>query len=190
MKILIVDDDPIIRELQKEFLGHYDHDVTAACTGMEALEIFKHDPCELLISDWMMPELTGIQLTQTLRSLPLRSYCYIILLTGQEGHRNKMTAMAAGVDAFLPKPFDAEEMEMQLAVATRILSHHAHTQRLERLMQVCCCCKKIQVENNQWEELNDYIETHADKFFTTSLCPICLRSKVNQSLIPPTMLDP
>ena len=189
MKILIVDDDPVIRQLLLQFLRRQHDQVAVAATGAEALQVIRKDPCELLISDWMMPEMDGLELTHSIRNMKLRSYCYVILLTGHEGHRNKMTAMAAGVDAFLPKPFDADEMEMQLLVAERILTHHNHIERLESLVPICCCCKKIQHEDEGWQNLNVYAEAHADSLFHDALCPSCVESRVNPAIIPPSMLD-
>ena len=186
-RVLVVDDDPAMRQILQGFLSVRDYTITLAANGEEALRQFEESPCGLVITDWMMPEMDGLALTQAIREKELHTYCYIILLTSMEGHENKCRALDAGVDAFLNKPFQADELEVQLKVANRIQAYLTHIRRLESLMPVCCFCKRIRDNQQQWHALDEYIGEQQESRFHTDLCPDCLRTRVNPALIPRSM---
>lgn len=189
MKILAVDDDAVMREIVEDFLTQRGHEVTMARDGAEALEAFKAEPHPVMIIDWVMPEMDGLQLTRAIRAMELNTYCYIILLTGREGAGTKRKAMEAGVDAFLSKPLNAEEMDLALLAAERILFYLDHIRKLESLVPVCCVCKKIRDDRAEWRGLDDYLGRKDTGLFHNSVCPECLRSRVNPDMIPPGMGD-
>ncbi len=187
MRVLAVDDDVVMRELLLEYLEQRGHDTVLAADGNEALALFKTEPFPVLISDWMMPGMDGLELTRRLRRMELNTYCYIILLTGREGAGTKRSAMEAGVDAFLSKPLVFEEMDLQLFAAERILSYLAHIRKLESLVPVCCLCKKIKDDRAEWHGLDEYLAQRDASLFHNALCPECLRSRVNPDMVPPGM---
>lgn len=187
MRILAVDDDAVMRDILHDYLEQRGHEVTLAADGEEALSFFEATPFPVLISDWVMPGMDGLELTRRLRRMELNAYCYIILLTGREGVGTKRRAMEAGVDAFLGKPLNFEEMDLQLFTAKRILSYFAHIRKLESLVPVCCLCKKIRDDRAEWHGLDEYLSQREASLFHNSLCPECLRSRVNPDMIPPGM---
>jgi DNA-binding response OmpR family regulator len=186
-RVLVADDDPVMRQILEGFLSMREYTITLATNGAEALQAFEEAPYGLVITDWMMPELDGLELTRAIREMELHAYCYIILITSMEGHENKCRALDAGADAFLTKPFQADELELQLKVANRIQAYLTHIRRLESLMPVCCCCKRIRDNQQHWHPLDEYIGEQRDSRFHTDLCPDCLRTRVNPALIPRSM---
>lgn len=187
MRVLAVDDDAVMREILHDYLEQRGHDVMLAADGEEALALFNAQPYPVLVSDWVMPGMDGLELTRQLRRMELNSYCYIVLLTGREGVGTKRSAMEAGVDAFLAKPLNFEEMDLQLFAAERILSYLAHIRKLESLVPVCCLCKKIRDDHAEWHGLDDYLAQREASLFHNALCPECLHSRVNPDMIPPGM---
>jgi putative two-component system response regulator len=122
MQVLIVDDDKIALTVLRNALVHGGYDVVTAKDGREALEIVRRGSCRLIISDWEMPQMDGIQLCRAIRSEDLLGYVYIILLTGRKLHEEKVEGLLAGADDFICKPFDPSELLARVRIAERILS--------------------------------------------------------------------
>lgn len=124
MKILIADDDSTSRLLLGATLRKLGHTVTAVENGRDALEAWRREQHTLLVTDWMMPELDGLELCRQIRTEPALDYTYILLLTSQEGKGSYLDGMRAGADDFISKPFDEETLAARLHVAERILALH------------------------------------------------------------------
>ena len=125
MKILIAEDDTASRLLFAATLKRLGHAVTAVENGHEAWEAWIREEHSLLISDWIMPDLDGLQLCRMIRAEPGLQYTYIILLTALHSKGNYLEGMNAGADDFITKPFDEEQLAARLRVADRILALHA-----------------------------------------------------------------
>lgn len=124
MKILIAEDDAVSRLVLGATLRKLGHAVTSAQDGDEALRAWRREQPDLLISDWMMPGLDGLELCRHIRTEPALQYTYIILLTSLGGKGRYLLGMEAGADDFVSKPFDEEYLAARLHVAERILSLH------------------------------------------------------------------
>ena len=134
MRIMLVEDDKDLREILSGTLTRRGHQVIEACDGMQAWELFRHGVFDVVISDWTMPQMTGIELCRTLRGLARNSYTYIIILTAESGSEKMIEALDAGADDFVTKPFQLNVLGARLRVAERILRLHAHVNRLEGLL--------------------------------------------------------
>ena len=130
MKILIAEDDTTSRLLYGATLRKLGYSVTAVENGQNAWEAWKQEDYPLLISDWMMPDIDGLQLCKMIRAEPSLQYTYIILLTSLDSKGSYLEGMDAGADDFITKPFDEEQLAARLRVAERILALHKklHTQ--------------------------------------------------------------
>ncbi len=130
MKILIAEDDATMRLMFSATLKKLGHTVTSVEDGQKAWEAWKQEEYSLLISDWMMPDIDGLQLCKMIRAEPSLQYTYIILLTSMDGKGSYLEGMDAGADDFITKPFDEEQLAARLRVAERILALHQklHTQ--------------------------------------------------------------
>jgi diguanylate cyclase (GGDEF)-like protein len=125
MKILIAEDDTTSRLVLAATLKKAGHEVAAVKNGREAWEMLQEgDGYSLVISDWMMPDMDGLELCRHIRAQHSNAYTYIILLSALSGKTNYLGAMDAGADDFITKPFDAEQLEARLRVAGRILDLH------------------------------------------------------------------
>jgi DNA-binding response OmpR family regulator len=121
MKVLIADDDPISRKLLQSYLQKWGCEVTAAENGAEAWSSFQGDEFPIVITDWMMPELDGVELVRRIRSGPRPGYVYVILLTAKGQKEDLVAGMDAGADDFLTKPFDRDELRVRLRAGERIV---------------------------------------------------------------------
>jgi len=120
MKILVADDDRLSRRLLEHTLSQWGHEVVACGDGEEAWLTCRQGTARLVISDWQMPGMDGLELTRRLRALG-GTYTYVILLTGEEGREEFLTAMEAGIDDYLTKPVDLDELRARLAVGKGVL---------------------------------------------------------------------
>ncbi len=124
MKILIAEDDTTSRLTLAATLRKFGHDVTAVATGQAALQAWEREVFPLLVSDWMMPELNGLDLCRAVRNGNRQHYTYVILLTALSGKSNQIDGMDSGADDFISKPFDEDLLLTRLRVAERILELH------------------------------------------------------------------
>ena len=124
MHTLIADDDDITRLLLSSALTKLGHDVHEATNGREAWEAWLTGDYPLIISDWMMPDLDGLEFCRRIRAEARTDYTYIVLLTSRSGKTHYLEAMNAGADDFITKPFEREEFAARIRVAERILGLH------------------------------------------------------------------
>ncbi len=179
MKILAVEDDNVARAILRQVLLRHGHEVLEARDGNEALKILAREPVRLIVSDWMMPELDGLGLCRAVRNRVGADYVYFILLTGREADvENQREAIEAGVDDFLTKPIDPQEIWMRLRVAERILRYATEVRQLEAFLPICGYCKKIRDDHNYWQQIESYINERTGTDFSHSVCPDCYQSVV------------
>lgn len=122
LSILVVDDDALCRELLRSVLEAMGYQVEVACDGRQALEMVYNGDYRIILSDWQMPEMSGIELCSRIRSRHLSGYVYFILVTCLSRKENVVSALRAGADDFINKPFDPEELRVRLRAAERIIS--------------------------------------------------------------------
>lgn len=161
MNILIAEDDLISRKLLQTNLEQMGYQVTAAADGQEAWDLFDRVPYRIIVSDWLMPSVDGLELCQKIRERPNTDYTYFILLTANVGEeKNYFEAMNRGVDDFLSKPLDRQQLTIRLRVAKRILKDTSRIKSLENIVTMCAYTKKIKMEDEDWQNIESFIETH------------------------------
>jgi putative two-component system response regulator len=143
MQVLIVDDDEIARELLSNALRQAGYRVRVAPDGREALAILRTAPFRIVISDWVMPEMDGIELCRQIRAGDFPSYIYVILLTSRDRTQDIVEGLTAGADDFITKPFDPAELCVRVRAGERILS-------LETRELAIFAMAKL-VESRDWE---------------------------------------
>jgi two-component system cell cycle response regulator len=122
MRILVAEDDSVSALILRRTLEKMGNEVTVAQDGLEAWNLVVQQDFRLVISDWMMPNMDGVQLCRRIRSRKDYPYVYLILLTAKGAREDRLEAMEAGADDFLVKPLDTAELTARLNVARRILS--------------------------------------------------------------------
>jgi putative two-component system response regulator len=122
MRILIVDDNKIALTVLQNALEQSGHEVITAADGNQALALLRTSECGLVISDWEMPHMDGIELCRAIRSEDTLGYVYVILLTGHNLPDEKVQGLRAGADDFIAKPFNPPELLARVQTAERILS--------------------------------------------------------------------
>jgi cyclic di-GMP phosphodiesterase len=121
MRVLIVEDDALSAKMLQSSLVQFGYDVGVARDGREALENIRSGQYRLVISDWQMPKMTGVELCRHVREECSGGYIYFILLTSRQGTQSVVEGLDAGADDFLTKPYHPQELRLRLRTGERIL---------------------------------------------------------------------
>ena len=190
LRLLIVDDEPInIHALAN--LVENDYLTQVALNGEDALAILESKrPPDLMLLDWMMPRMDGLEVLHRIRLKQFAHPPYIIMLTTRDGKTDIVTALNAGADDYLTKPYDPTELHARVDVAKRlIIARHALAAKVIELQQalneiknlrgiipICSFCKKVRNDRGYWDRVETYIREHSNAEFSHSVCPSCLRT--------------
>jgi len=124
MNILVVEDNRVAAQFLVKTLARMGHTSQCAENGALAWAMFQSTPFEVVISDWEMPEMDGLQLCRLVRDYSDTLYTYFILLTAKSQVEDKVLGLQAGADDFLVKPLDSGELMARLEVGSRIITMH------------------------------------------------------------------
>lgn len=190
MRILIAEDDPTSRTMLAGVLRKAGHEVLEAWDGAEAWRLLSRpDAPALAILDWMMPELSGLDVVRGLREIRTERPNYVIILTAKSDKSDIIAGLEAGANDFLSKPFDAGELcarvevgrqmlELQSALADKVEELRLALNQIKTLhgiLPICASCKRIRDDQGYWSQVESYLSEHTDVTFSHSLCPGCVR---------------
>lgn len=176
MMILVVDDDKDSLFLTSALVKQCGYTPVRASEGAEALSLIADMDIRVVISDWEMPGMTGIDLVRALRADRKRAYVYFIVLTGKMiGSINFMEAMDAGADDYMEKPAHRDLLKVRLRVAERILNLDTQMNDLSRLVPVCSSCRRVRRDDQAYESIEAYISKNSEFRFSHGICPECMK---------------
>jgi len=134
-KVLIADDSRVSRKLVEHSLSDKQYALLFAESGREAMALFSEHQPSIVITDWMMPDLSGIELCEHIRKQSRQPYTYLIILTGNTEKDKLVTGLAAGADDYLTKPFHREELLARVGVGRRIVELHRRLEAKNLLLE-------------------------------------------------------
>ena len=192
-KVLVVEDDPFFQRVLQKRLNAESYQVQVAGDGREGMKaIVTHEP-DLVISDWMMPEVDGLELCQSVKTGLREAAPYFILLTAKGEISDRLLGLQTGADDFLTKPCDQGELLARVRAGVRIVSL---TQQLRRTVAdlrvavaelelsrvvgtpsshgiaVCPGCHRVRIAGGAWQELGD-LAAPAGEESSPPCCPRC-----------------
>ena len=135
LRVLAVDDSAIYRKLVEQSLSAERYAVLFAKNGREALDLFARLQPAVVITDWNMPDMGGLELCKRIRHDFPDCYCHLILLTSNSEKEQIVEGLAAGADDYLTKPFHSGELVARVEVARRIVDLHRQIQAKNRLLE-------------------------------------------------------
>ncbi|MFX0542352.1 PP2C family protein-serine/threonine phosphatase [Roseovarius sp. S4756] len=133
-RVLVVDDSRLQRRILAASLKKWGFAVTEAESGHQALEMCRDMPPDLVLSDWMMPGMSGVEFCDAFRRMTRDNYGYFILLTSKSDKAEIAHGLDAGADDFLTKPVDAGELRARIAAGERILEMERELTEKNRLV--------------------------------------------------------
>jgi len=188
-RILVADDDRTMRMTLVHSLAKEGFDVIAAVDGTAAREVMlSNAPPQVLLLDWTMPGMTGIELCRWVREQPALSSCYVALVTARDSTEDLVEGLSAGADDFIRKPFRSAEIvarvragrrlaQLQSNLASRLAELElalAEVRQLRGLIPICAHCHSIRSGQEHWLKLESYIEQHSAATFSHSVCDSCM----------------
>ncbi|KIC18242.1 chemotaxis protein CheY [Leisingera sp. ANG1] len=120
-RVLVVDDSRLQRRILVASLKKWGFEVVEADSGEAAMEICQADPPDLILSDWMMPGMNGLEFCRAFRARATEDYAYFILLTSKSEKNEVAEGLDAGADDFLTKPVSSDELRARISAGERIL---------------------------------------------------------------------
>jgi len=187
-KVLIIDDEPILRQTFKKALRHQNYDLLFAENGREGLTTFREQAPDLIFLDLRMPVMDGFEFLDAVQVKATDPYT-VVVITGHGGDEDIKESYKRGVHSFLKKPlnmvevysladrclkFKAMELEREKLI-TELQDALATIKTLQGFLPICSACKKIRDEKSEWHQIEDYIREHTDSQFTHSICPECTK---------------
>jgi len=188
MRALVADDDVVTAALLRTTLQRWNLEVTVAHDGQAAWDALERDPSiSLVVLDWSMPRLDGLEVCRRIRSTAAREHLHVLLLTAREGAEHVVSALDAGADDYLSKPFDPEVFRARVQVGMRILrlkerlaervseleAALANVKQLSGLLPICSYCKQVRGDHDYWEQVEQYLADHTELRFSHGICPGC-----------------
>ena len=121
MNILAAEDSAVARKILTSSLLRWGYEVTEAVDGTAAWELFQHGDYPIVVTDWVMPDMDGLELLRKIRAVPRDPEVYVILLTSKSEKEDLVQAMEAGADDFLGKPFAPDELRVRIRQGERVI---------------------------------------------------------------------
>lgn len=134
MDILIVEDDYISRNMLKKIISGMGHNIVEAENGQLAWDLLQRRMIQVIITDWMMPDMDGLELCRNIREAPFDRYVYIIVLTAKDRKADLVEVFQSGADDYIPKPFDPEELKARVLTGLRVIDLEERHRRMQRTL--------------------------------------------------------
>lgn len=158
MKILLADDDNGIRLYLTKFLEKEGYTVTACENGSQAWEQFLEDEFPLVILDWNMPGITGLELCERIKATGDRQFTYCIILTSHDDNEDIVEGLNRGADDFLTKPVVAAELGARLKSAMRIIRYEETARAKEKKVRLSCFKSLTSLAERRDHETAEHME--------------------------------
>ncbi|MCA9551260.1 MAG: response regulator transcription factor [Myxococcales bacterium] len=196
-RVLVADDAPTERAILSRKLQEWGYLPVVCKDGDEVWALVESGEApDLMVLDWLMPGLDGVELCRRIRALEGARAPFILLLTGLAGPASLAAAFEAGANDYVVKPFDPVVLAARLRNGARILDLQdrlsdrvqaleealAKVKRLQGLLPICSYCKRIRSDENFWAQVEAYLAEHTDVQFTHSICPSCYAEVVEPQL--------
>ena len=189
MKVLIAEDDAVSRRLLHAGLARWGYEILVAGDGTEAWQMLQQQRPALLILDWLMPGMDGLEICRKARALPDFQSAYIILVTGRSTKEDIIQGLDAGADDYIIKPFYPGELRARISVGLRVAQLQlnladrvreledalAKVKTLSGMLPICASCKKIRDDKGYWMQIESYVRDHSEAEFSHGVCPECAK---------------
>ena len=200
VRILIVEDDPFFMRVLHRRIATEGYQVMTAADGREGMKAIVTFEPDLVVSDWMMPEVDGLELCQSVKTGLRDAAPYFILLTAKGEISEKLLGLQTGADDYLTKPCDHGELMARVRAGVRIVSL---TQELRRTVAdlkvtnaelgsseaghpphgqplvVCRTCRRVSAAEGPWMTLEEMLATQAAADSSQSRCPDCAEAQAD-----------
>ncbi|MFO7985725.1 MAG: response regulator [Desulfatiglandaceae bacterium] len=169
MKILIVDDELVSRKKVEKLIQILGHETLMAKDGIEGWETWQNERTRMVITDWIMPGMDGLELCKKIREVQGGRYTYVIMVTSKEAVSDLITGMEAGADDFITKPFVKAELAVRIRAGERILGFETRDLVIFSLARLAE--SRDPETGNHLERIRYYSKTLAETMFQSANRP-------------------
>ncbi|WP_394838020.1 diguanylate cyclase [Pendulispora rubella] len=160
LKVLVVDDHAAFRDALQELIEGFGHECRVARDGQEAWEMLENEPADVVLSDWQMPRMNGVELCRSIRKADGEGrYTYFVVLTGMTDKARFLRAMEAGADGCYAKGCDPNEVRAHLISAGRLVGLHRRAYQAARTDALTQIANRLRLD----EDLNA-VWSHAKRY--------------------------
>lgn len=192
--ILIIDDDPNLRKTLADIMRLKGYETVSAANGTDALTLLRENPVNLALIDIGLPDISGVEVLKKIKiDYPSTE---VIILTGNATLDSAIEAANSGAFSYLVKPYDIEQLMLNIRRAIEKLQTEADRVRLilelraalakvkqlEGIIPICSYCKKIRDDQESWQQLESYITEHSEALFSHGICPECFIKVTDETL--------
>ncbi len=190
MNILIAEDDYTSRVMLLAVLKKWKYNPVATENGAEAWNVMQRaDAPKLVLLDWNMPEMDGLEVTRRVRGMSAAEPPYIVILTARGEKSNIVQGLEAGANDYVAKPYDHDELRARLGVGRRMVELQSvlalrmrelqkaqdDIKTLRGIIPICANCKNIRDDKGCWSQVEVYVRDHSEAEFSHGLCPVCVK---------------
>jgi DNA-binding response OmpR family regulator len=187
LEVLVAEDESVSRRRLEGALAAWGFAVRVARDGAEAWRLFEQHAPPLVVIDWIMPGLDGVELCRRIRAHSAGARTHVILLSARGERGDRVAGLEAGADDYLAKPFDRAELRARLRVGERVLALQRELQervrelelalsqvkQLRGLLPICAYCKKVRDDQDYWHQIESYVAERTEASFSHGICPHC-----------------
>jgi diguanylate cyclase (GGDEF)-like protein len=176
---LVVDDDEDVREMLQYAVSMLGHDCLVAADGRQALALQRAQRVDVILSDWCMPEMSGIELCQRVRARPTPEYTCFVFMTALTDRAHVLEALRAGADYYLTKPIDLEQLEARLSSAVRVIGGQQRLRNEARVDPLTQAGNRLRLREDLCE-LQARITRYGHRY-SVAMCDVDLFKKYNDT---------
>lgn len=188
MKVLLAEDDDMARPAMASLLTTWGYEPVGVRDGLSAWELLQDPEApRLVLLDWMMPAMDGLEVCRRVRQLHRFNPPYLILVTARTGDDDLVEGFECGANDYVPKPIRVHELRARLQAGQRLIELQAslaqrvhdleealaRVKRLQGLLPICMYCKKIRSDEHYWQQVEQYVSDHSEARFSHGICPDC-----------------
>lgn len=198
-RILVIDDDLGLRKTLVDILNAKGYETLVAGDGAAGLAMLQGNTVNLVLTDLGLPDISGIDILGKVKTL--YPALQVIILTGSATFDSAVEATNLGAFSYLLKPYDIEQLLLQIqraiekqrveeelrvsrqileAKVTELEATLARVKQLEGILPICMYCKKIRDEEEQWQQMEEYISNHSEADFSHGICPECFKQQMRE----------
>ena len=171
MKVLLVEDDNLTRRVLSKQIARLGHIVMESSSARDGLDYWRSGDYPVVVCDWLMPGMDGLDLCAHIRKEPAPFYTYFILLTANADRIQCDEAIQRGVDDFLPKPFSELELFNRLRVAERIIGFVGEMIQIKRILTTCMYTGQVKDDNGKWMDFKEFVTKRLGTRISHGLSP-------------------
>ena len=184
--ILVAEDDPVARKILKRTLITEGHEVVSVENGRKAFDLFKERFFPIILTDWMMPEMNGLELCRAVRNYQTSGYVFVIILTSKDSKKDIVTGLNSGADDYVNKPFNPPELKARIKTCMRILELEKSLKKANENIRILSitdpltkCYNRGYIMDRLPQEINRAIRY--ERALSLVLCDIDYFKKVNDT---------